>query len=514
MRFGHSVYAPAGEIKNQIKLNKLKILRDKLKILEEYKKNNRIDFLELSKYKKQEHVIKRVVESVLKLDKKQSKYKFITIFGGNQSGKSEAGAIAVAMVFDLMPGCKILSATVETKLSINVQQKKYYQYLRKRSIEYGDYNLIRGWKNNVVVGKNSQQIIFKTYAQGAQAFQGDEYDLIHLDEECPWDVFQECVMRTVKRDGVILMTFTSLLGFTRLVNFLWESGNPAISLHLLDLYDNPYILKESKDIVAANIDPDEIESRIHGKPHLKEGLIYKEFSDIHKIEPFDVAELCFNQPTRWQIHEAIDPHERTPHHWLRFLFDRDKNIIYVIDELKAPTESMLVSDFSKLIKARGLIFKNVLIQPEFIQIDTSSMKPDVINKVGDEYQEDVNSIRLEFFKNGINTILVSKNNAVGINAVKERLKVLKTPEGEIKRAPSLYIFKDCVGTIWEFMRYSWESYQSGGMSERKELMNNPRKKDDHFMDLIKYECIKMLNDYGGDNNFVKGYDPRYPDIGY
>ena len=103
---------------------------------------------------------------------------------------------------------------------------------------------------------------------------------------------------------------------------------------------------------------------------------------------------------------------------------------------------------------------------------------------------------------------------MGINEVKQRLKVLRNAQGEIVTKPALMVFDDCRGTLWEFMRYSWDSYLSSGASERNELMNKPQKKDDHYMDLIKYECIKLANDNKSVVNLVDKYVVRYEDMGY
>ena len=434
--------------------------------------------------------------------------KIIVIFGGNRSGKSESGGIITARVLDEMPTAKVLLATIETKLSVNVQQKKLAQYIRKSGIMYGSYDEVRGWKNNVIVGKGGYQVQIKTYAQGREAFQGDFYDLIWLDEECDWSIFQECIMRTVETNGALLLTFTSLMGFTRLVNFLWSSNNPEVWSTVLDLFLNPYIAKEDKDIIMSTIDPDEIESRIHGKPHMKQGLVYKEFTDIHKIPRFDYAQLVVNNPKRYEIHEGIDPHERTPHAWLRFLYDKHQDIVYVVEELKAPRESMIIRDFSSLIKAHRIRVIGGFVEPTWTQIDTSSMRPDVISVHADEEQENIQTVRLEFFRCGIQTVLVSKDNAMGISAVKERMKVVKTISNEVKRKPLFYVFDDLKGVQWEFTRYSWDTYVNDKASERNEQINNPQKKDDHYMDLIKYECIKLKLDRAEYETHVN-YDEPY-----
>lgn len=57
----------------------------------------------------------------------------------------------------------------------------------------------------------------KSYDQKRKSFQGTEKDLIWLDEECPADVYEECLIRTMTTNGMILFTFTPLQGLTPVV---------------------------------------------------------------------------------------------------------------------------------------------------------------------------------------------------------------------------------------------------------------------------------------------------------
>lgn len=61
------------------------------------------------------------------------------------------------------------------------------------------------------------RLAFKSYDQGRRAFQGTAKDLIWLDEECPMDVYGECLIRTATTNGIIMVTFTPLLGMSELV---------------------------------------------------------------------------------------------------------------------------------------------------------------------------------------------------------------------------------------------------------------------------------------------------------
>lgn len=58
---------------------------------------------------------------------------------------------------------------------------------------------------------------FKSYDQGRRVFQGTAIDVIWLDEECPMDVYGECLVRTATTNGILMLTFTPLLGMSDVV---------------------------------------------------------------------------------------------------------------------------------------------------------------------------------------------------------------------------------------------------------------------------------------------------------
>lgn len=64
-------------------------------------------------------------------------------------------------------------------------------------------------------------LTLKSYDQRREAFQGTEQDVIWLDEECPMDIYTECLLRTMTTNGLLMLTFTPLSGLTECVlNFL------------------------------------------------------------------------------------------------------------------------------------------------------------------------------------------------------------------------------------------------------------------------------------------------------
>ena len=58
---------------------------------------------------------------------------------------------------------------------------------------------------------------FKNYEQKIDAFFGTDMDWIWMDEECPQEIYNECLLRTMTTNGIIYVTFTPLKGLTPMV---------------------------------------------------------------------------------------------------------------------------------------------------------------------------------------------------------------------------------------------------------------------------------------------------------
>lgn len=57
---------------------------------------------------------------------------------------------------------------------------------------------------------------FKSYDQGRKKFQGTKKHVIWLDEEPDAPIYDECMLRLMTTDGLMLCTFTPLLGLTEI----------------------------------------------------------------------------------------------------------------------------------------------------------------------------------------------------------------------------------------------------------------------------------------------------------
>jgi phage terminase large subunit-like protein len=81
------------------------------------------------------------------------------------------------------------------------------------------------WVKHVSGGHS--MLWFKSYDQRREAFQGMELDVVWLDEEPPLEIYTECLIRTMTTNGCVMLTFTPLLGLSRVVlEFLKEGKLP------------------------------------------------------------------------------------------------------------------------------------------------------------------------------------------------------------------------------------------------------------------------------------------------
>lgn len=156
-------------------------------------------------------------------------------FAGNGSGKTAKGANIVvrcalgssAGKYEQTPVMRDKSTIWVGSPSIDVQmaasEKAILDLLPEKEIEH----LKRGSQGEVGVIKlkNGSEIVFKTYKQGRELWQGGNVDLIWLDEEAPEDVFKEALARLRGGDNPkLIYTMTPLKGFTQPYKYFVEAG--------------------------------------------------------------------------------------------------------------------------------------------------------------------------------------------------------------------------------------------------------------------------------------------------
>jgi phage terminase large subunit-like protein len=67
------------------------------------------------------------------------------------------------------------------------------------------------------VSGGASTLLFKSYEKGREKWQGETLDGVWFDEEPPLDIYIEGLTRTNATDGIVIVTFTPLLGMSEVV---------------------------------------------------------------------------------------------------------------------------------------------------------------------------------------------------------------------------------------------------------------------------------------------------------
>lgn len=190
---------------------------------------------------------------------------------------------------------------------------------------------------------------FKAYKQGRKSFEGDEVDVIVLDEEPPMDIYVECVVRTMTTKGIIMLGFTPLEGLSETVLAFMPGGQiPKEGVTRKFLVgatwdDVPHLTQRDKDELKATIPPYQLDARSKGLPAIGSGVIYPVNEDDLLVQDFEIPQYwprAFSLDVGWNCTSAL---------W--GAHDRQNDILYLYGEYKRGQAEPEVH--AKAIKVRG-----------------------------------------------------------------------------------------------------------------------------------------------------------------
>ncbi len=130
-------------------------------------------------------------------------------------------------------------------------------------------------------------ITLKTYEQEAKAWRGATLHGIWYDEEPPIEIYSEGQTRILAERGIILMSFTPLLGPTHVVRHFLDGG-PGIFVKNVSWDDAPHLSEEQKAHLRAAYPEWEIDARTRGTPLLGTGAIYPISDEAISVLPFEI----------------------------------------------------------------------------------------------------------------------------------------------------------------------------------------------------------------------------------
>lgn len=194
--------------------------------------------------------------------------------------------------------------------------------------------------------KGISKLSFKTYEQGWRKFQGAKLDYVWLDEE-PEDfkVFTEALTRTLDSDGLLVVTFTPLLGWSKMVEHFKERFKMQIGWGA----KTPHLDKKAMARMLESYPEHERDARAKGIPQLGEGRVFPHKEDTYICEPFEVPDYFAQIGGLDFGGVGVAAH---PTAYVKAAWDRDNDIFYFTDEYKNAKETVVYH--SKAIKSRGM----------------------------------------------------------------------------------------------------------------------------------------------------------------
>lgn len=164
-----------------------------------------------------------------------TKYKNIVICGGNRSSKSTLASRLTLWGAATIPEADVRCYHVNEDRSIQDQQSMIYDALpigikslpTKKGMHHSlSYSQKNGFTDNICIlppipgYRKGAQIIFgnyRQYQQDAQVAEGFKSHIIWLEEESPQKLFETLQYRTVDYHGRLILTFTTITGWTPLI---------------------------------------------------------------------------------------------------------------------------------------------------------------------------------------------------------------------------------------------------------------------------------------------------------
>lgn len=178
-------------------------------------------------------------------------------------------------------------------------------------------------------------LTFKSYVQGRTKFASEPIDFGWLDEECPMDIYSECLTRTTATGGMIFGTYTPLEGDTLLTNRFLKEHSPDRAYVTMTIHDAEHIPPEKRQAIIDGYPAHEREARSMGIPMRGSGRVYP-FGDEQVVEPpRRDNEIAPYWAKGWGLDFGVSQNT-TDHAFgaLLGLWDRETDVLYIHREIK------------------------------------------------------------------------------------------------------------------------------------------------------------------------------------
>lgn len=179
-----------------------------------------------------------------------------------------------------------------------------------------------------------------SYSKGWERIQGYTLDLISIDEEPPFRVYDEFSARLNQSRGYLRIAMTPLKGQTQLYLLFDESKAQNRGIVHYDIRQATHWTEEHrKELIDKYADHPYANARLRGLPIAAEGIIYGIPDDIIVVDDFTIPQ---NKHTKSII--GLDfPHTVGSFAAVRLVHDTQNDIVYLVDSYKEKGQSYVVN---------------------------------------------------------------------------------------------------------------------------------------------------------------------------
>lgn len=414
----------------------------------------------------------------------QSNARMVLVCGANRIGKSTLGAAELAMHLtrkypDWWSVKRRFYGPIKAIVVCDSMQKiekviepKIMEFIPKSHIK--DIQRITGSYLNRLECKDGSTVDFLTSEQDQMRFEGADWDFYWGDEPQKKKQFDGIMRGLVDRHGISVLTFTPLVEPWMKEDLVDKADGKKIEVitaimhdNLCDIKGNPILSKADIEEYEASLSEDMRETRIYGKFFHLRGVVYTEFSDVHKIE------FSYQYPD--PVISILDPHDRQPHHVIWAVVDRNEDL-FIHSELSVHCTVQELSNLIKKVeKDNGYRMRKRLIDPNFGRSPLITTGRTFIQ---------------EMARSGCGGWTESDDaKDEGRLKVKEYLHYNKRQEISHTNKPKLFFHKFRTPlTIHSMQNHQYEEWV-GKIAGDRDPKEKPKDKETHGADCIRYLCM-------------------------
>jgi len=303
-------------------------------------------------------------------------YMIHVIYGGNRSSKSTFCARLCVYMAEMIPEAEIRCWSVNEQSSINDQQRMIWEALPDKyknmpktkgdnfSVQYSQKNgfsgnkLILPPKDGIGKGSVIHFQNYRSYMLDPQVAEGWKAHIVWPDEELPQSLFETLIFRVADYRGRILLSFTTLQGWTSLIHDI-NAGALTERYRYSELLgeelpyeqisknrsrckiwyfwtkDNPYIPPDMLDDLKTRPKEEQL-ARAHGICVKSSTTKFPKFKRSAHIIPHDQMPWVKNGDMLVTHYQTLDPAGKKPWVWIyagvTMSLDEDMPNIYIWDE--------------------------------------------------------------------------------------------------------------------------------------------------------------------------------------